>query len=1208
MIGVILVGYFLTMPFITGRIGNVTGIVSFLPILLAAWLLGWRGGGITGVIIFFVNVLQYYHVHNSSIAWWKNETFALQAVGLTVGLVIGYLRDMLGALKEKECQLTVEREHLQTVIEQRRVVEHALSEAEQRYHQFFLSTTDLIYSIDLKGEIIDINPMAERFSGYERNEILGRNFIRFILPEHRHLVQWKYLRQYRSNIHNQYAEYPILTKSGEPRWIGVTSTLTVEEGQPSGFHAIARDMTDRIAQEQRSQKNQEQLNRKVHDQVAELAKANRALQIEISERVWIEEALRENENKFRSLVENMNDIVFQTDAEFHWIFLNETWTAITGFSIQECMGKNLLDYISPHEYRRVQQWLQTILQPQTSAVPLDDEKAEQNGERLEFLLTIANGQMRWIEMSMQVRMTDRNEFIGTDGIMRDITDLKLANEALRNSEEFLDKILNSLGDPVFVKNKDHQWIMVNDEFCRLIGHQAKEFLGKSDFDFFPKEQAEVFWVQDEQALQTGNENENEEHISDAEGNVRTIVTKKTIYKDKQGQLFIVGIIRDVTEQKQVEERIKQLNSELETRVLQRTKQLEQANQEMRYEIAERKKIEEQLKIFAHTIKSVNDAVFITDLENNILFVNQAFCQMYGYVLEEVRNTNISRLWIKDESEILAATLQGGWQGEILNVRKDGVHIPINLSASVIKEESGKPIALVGIARDIAEQKRIDSTLRKLSQAVDQSPVSVIITDVQGAIEYVNSKFCQSTGYQEKEVIGKNPRMLKSGKTSQEEYAHMWDIIMHGGAWSGELQNVRKNGELFWESVHISPIKNSQDEITNFLAVKEDTTDRKKLEAQVRRSQRLEIVGTLASGIAHDLNNVLSPIMMAIQLLRMKIQDQKGLQILSTLESTANRGADIVKQVLSFARGAEGERVLVQPKHLLREVQEIANETFPRSVKIEASIPKDLSPVLGDATQLHQVFMNLCVNARDAMLQGGMLTLKAENITLDERQAAMHYDAKTGPYVVVSIIDTGVGIPAEHLDKIFDPFFTTKEIGKGTGLGLSTVLALVKGHKGFISVYSEVGRGTHFKIYLPAAQSEGQQPPVPAPAMPHQGNGETILVVDDEASIRDITMELLEHAGYHVLTAQDGKEALQQFEQHRNTIGVVITDMMMPNMDGASLISQLMKINSSVKIIAASGLMNNENTPEIHLPNVQAFLTKPYTAEKLFWVLDAILYD
>ena len=787
------------MPFIVARIGNVAGIVSFLPILLAAWLLGWRGGGITGVLLLLANVLHY----NNAIAWWKNETIILQVIGILVGSVVGYLRDMLWVLEKKEQQLTIERENLQTVIEQRRVVEHALSEAEQRYHQFFLSTTDLIYSVNLKGEIIDINPMAERFGGYERGEILQMNFLRFVLPEYRHLVQWKYLRQYHSNTQNQYAEYPIHTKGGEPRWIGVTSTLTVEDGQICGFHAIARDMTDRITQEQRSQKNQEQLDRKVRDHTAELAKANHALQIEISERVWIEEALRESENKYRSLVENMHDVVFQTDAEFHWTFLNDAWAAITGFPLRDCMGKEILEYVSPQEHSRVQQWLRTVCQSKTGADPQNDVISEidvEKAERLEFLLTIADGKMRWIEMRMQTHITDGNEFIGTNGIMRDITGIKLADEALRNSKEFLDKILNSLADPVFVKNKDHQWIRVNDEFCRFLGHQESELLGKSDFDFFPKEQAEVFWKRDEQAMQSKNEDVNEEYFTDAQGTTHTIVTKKTIYTDKQGQSFIVGIIRDITDQKLVEAHIKQLNSELETRVLQRTMELEQANQEMRHEIIERKKIEDQLKIFAHTIKSVNDAISITDLDNNILFVNQAFCQMYGYSFEELHKTNISRLWTKDESKIIPATLQGGWQGEVMNVCKDGTRIPINLSASSIKEENGQPIALVGIARDITEQKRIESELRKLSEAVEQSPVSVIITDVNGTIEYVNSKFCQSTGYEQKEVIGKNPRILKSGKTTKEEYAHLWDVITHGGAWSGELQNVQRmencSGNLF----------------------------------------------------------------------------------------------------------------------------------------------------------------------------------------------------------------------------------------------------------------------------------------------------------------------------------------------------------------------------------------------------------------------------
>jgi CheY-like chemotaxis protein len=263
-------------------------------------------------------------------------------------------------------------------------------------------------------------------------------------------------------------------------------------------------------------------------------------------------------------------------------------------------------------------------------------------------------------------------------------------------------------------------------------------------------------------------------------------------------------------------------------------------------------------------------------------------------------------------------------------------------------------------------------------------------------------------------------------------------------------------------------------------------------------------------------------------------------------------------------------------------------------------------VLGDATQLHQVFMNLCVNARDAMQEGGVLTLKAENVIFDDRNTALHIDAHAGPYVIISVIDTGMGIPQEHLDKIFDPFFTTKELGKGTGLGLSTVLGIVKGHDGFVTVYSELHRGTTFKIYIPAAESTAVKKAEKTKAEVPLGHGETILVVDDEASVREVTRHILENANYQVITARDGLEALSLFARNRDTIKVVLTDMMMPNLDGAAVIKELQRIDPGVKVIAASGLLNNENTPEIRSPNVQAFLTKPYKAERLFWVLDAVL--
>jgi two-component system cell cycle sensor histidine kinase/response regulator CckA len=314
----------------------------------------------------------------------------------------------------------------------------------------------------------------------------------------------------------------------------------------------------------------------------------------------------------------------------------------------------------------------------------------------------------------------------------------------------------------------------------------------------------------------------------------------------------------------------------------------------------------------------------------------------------------------------------------------------------------------------------------------------------------------------------------------------------------------------------------------------------------------------------------------------------------------------VKQVLTFARGVEGERVKLFPKHVMREMEEIALETFPRNIQIRSEIPKDLWAVRGDATQIHQVLLNLCINARDAMPDGGILTLRGENLILDGSTARTHQDAKPGPYVVMSVIDTGTGIPPEEMDKIFDPFFTTKDLGKGTGLGLSTALAVVRGHGGFVMVYSEVGHGSTFKAYFPAVDTIGamqqEQSPYPLP----RGAGETVLVIDDEIPVLDITREALEAYGYRVKTARDGAEGVTLYAQQRGEIDIVLTDMMMPFMDGEATIRTLCRIDPSVKIIASSGLMDDGKSFESVKPLICSFLAKPWDAESLLRTLQTAL--
>jgi len=399
------------------------------------------------------------------------------------------------------------------------------------------------------------------------------------------------------------------------------------------------------------------------------------------------------------------------------------------------------------------------------------------------------------------------------------------------------------------------------------------------------------------------------------------------------------------------------------------------------------------------------------------------------------------------------------------------------------------------------------------------------------------------------------------------------------------------------------------QVARLVGVNIDVTERKKLERQFLRAQRMESIATLGGGMAHDLNNILAPIVMSIELLKGMSENPEARSILETIEVSAKRGTDIVAQVLSFARGIESERGEVKPKDLLRDLESIIKNTFPKDIRSRFSIPDDAWTIWGDSTQLHQVLLNLCLNARDAMPHGGSLTVICENCVLDEQQGAMNLQAKAGRYVAINVTDTGTGIPPNILDKIFEPFFTTKTLQKGTGLGLSTTVAIVRSHEAIINVYSELGNGTTFRVCLPAMESpsEARKDQSERGSFP-RGNGETVLLIDDEAAIRTITGQALQTYGYRVLTATDGADALVTYAQHQQEIVVVLTDMNMPVMDGPATIRALMKINPKIKIIGASGLNANESVAKAAGAGVRYFLTKPYMAGTLLKTMRAILEE
>ena len=386
----------------------------------------------------------------------------------------------------------------------------------------------------------------------------------------------------------------------------------------------------------------------------------------------------------------------------------------------------------------------------------------------------------------------------------------------------------------------------------------------------------------------------------------------------------------------------------------------------------------------------------------------------------------------------------------------------------------------------------------------------------------------------------------------------------------------------------------------------NVTDKKKLETQFLRHQRMESLGSLAGGIAHDLNNALAPILMSVGLLRSKFTDPESQSILDLLGASAQRGADMVKQVLTFSRGLEGKRAPVQLQHLLQDMRWIMQQTFPKSIVLDTlRWRQPLGAVLGDATQLHQILMNLCVNARDAMPEGGTLTLDAENVVVDEALANAHQDAKPGPYVMLRVADTGTGIPPEALNRIFEPFFTTKPLGEGTGLGLSTVQRVVEIHGGFLTVHTTVGAGTEFKVYLPAQASRPAHSTNKVTEALPAGKGELILVVDDEASVRNVTQETLETFGYRVISANDGASAVGLYSQRGEEVSLILMDLMMPIMDGVAAIRAIRKLQPRIRVIAASGLFaeHPSDDPESQ-PNAR--LHKPFTADQLLKLIREVL--
>jgi PAS domain S-box-containing protein len=629
------------------------------------------------------------------------------------------------------------------------------------------------------------------------------------------------------------------------------------------------------------------------------------------------------------------------------------------------------------------------------------------------------------------------------------------------------------------------------------------------------------------------------------------------------------------------------------------------------DISDRKQAEEALHLQSHALASAVEGIAQLDVQGLYVAVNAAYADLLGYQTNELIGLPWQQTVHPADQPKMAIAYQhmldeGKVDVECRGVRKDGSTFYKQIMMVTSFSQEQHRVGHYCFVKDITERKQAEEKIREQANLLEITADAISVRDLDHHILFWNKGAEHLYGWQASEVLGRNAlELLYRPEDIQIQLPMIQEALGQNGEWQGELSKVAKDGHMIVVQSRWTLMRDDAGQPKSILAVSTDITEKKQLESQVFRAQRLESLGTLASGVAHDFNNILTPILAASQLLPMKIPqlDEANRQLLQLIESSTKRGAALVKQILAFARGVEGTRMPLYVQDVLTEAIQVIRQTFPKTIELVTDTSAaGQTLVSADATQLQQVLMNLCVNARDAMPFGGTLRLSVQTQDLDAAYTRTHLEAHTGSYVVITVSDTGTGISTALLDRIFDPFFTTKETGQGTGLGLSTVLGIVKNHEGFVQVESTVGQGTQFQVFIPAIADMPVPPIAGSPIT--VGNQELILIVDDEPLIQQVTQTTLESHGYKTLVAKDGAEAISVYAQRQQDIQAVLMDIMMPGMDGLTAIRAMQRLNPKVKVIAASGLSSNSQLAE--RANVKAFLAKPYTAQELLDTLQQVV--
>ena len=879
---------------------------------------------------------------------------------------------------------------------------------------------------------------------------------------------------------------------------------------------------------------------------------------DVSDQVRSEGDLRKALEYCKQLIETANVMIVGLDSTGCVELFNETAERITGYQREEVAGRNWFETLVPKErYPEVRQTFEGL-----QAGDLRQKSVFANP-----ILT-NSGEERFINWQNS-RLQRDGRFEGTISFGVDVTERILAENALRESEHQWRTLVEQSCDPIYVMQLNPlQLLLVNPAWERLLGYSSAEATSPG-FDY----------------------------VSIVAPDSRPLILDRAAKREKALPLTPIYEFRARARDGRI--------LELEASVTQIMWHGKPALQGMYRDITAHKEAERKLRLSDQILHRVGALVVAADSTGRITYVGPSVKEILGHEPAELLGEG---WWNLTHSE---PETRGRRRERVAGIARGEVPVPKAPYEQLMRQRDGNSRwilwhdtvgsdgQVIGVGQDITELKRAEEQLHKVMRAVEQSPISVAITDTQGRIQYVNPKLIEITGFSVEEVVGNTTQILESGDMPREEYRALWETIRSGREWTGELHSKRKNGELFWEHATIAPIKNAQGEITHFVAIKEDITLRKNLEQQLRQAQKMEAVGRLAGGIAHDFNNLLTAINGYSELILNSLEDADPLRKdIGEIKKAGDRAASLTRQLLAFSHKQVLRPRVLDLNAVLADIDELIRRLTREDIELVTSLQPDLGCVKADPGQIEQVILNLAINARDAMPHGGKLVIRTANVRADKIDTHEHPGMRPGPYVLLAMSDTGCGMDAETLAQIFDPFFTTKDVGKGTGLGLSTAYGIIKQSGGYIYAASEPGRGATFEVYLPEVDRAVEADAAGAQEAPKTDGQETILLVEDDDAVRSLSAKILRRCGYTVLEAASGKSALSIVKRHHGTIQLLITDIVMPRMGGNELVQQLVPLRPEMKVIYLSGYTDDAVVLRRLQETSAAFLLKPFSPSAL----------